>query len=175
MDFSIYEYVAIFFAFLILALVIALIFRRDFRDDMLGGSGEAIFFKIFTVKGATILVLCGIFIGAILFCLNKIEHTDLTETRNQPITVEINVNFKPNIVNPRHPEFKITAYIKTPKGNRPIKYIDTVKQGALSIKLDVPDMKTPIFLVFETHKGTWQTDDFSVNEMAAMAHKLVIQ
>ena len=167
MVFSVSEFVAIFLSLLLMALVIALIFRRDFRDAVLGSPGEASIAGILTVKGVAIVLLCGLLIGGILYALNKQQPGTIAG----PISVRLNVHFEPNEVNPRHPDFGIKAYIKTRSGPKPIDYVHTLRQGALSVELDVPDMETPFFIVFETPRGTWQTDDFSIHETAATAHR----
>lgn len=174
MDYSISGIIAIFFALLLMALIVALIFRRDFRDAVIGGDpGEASIAGILTVKGAAIVLLCGLLIGGILFAITKLPSTQQSKTIAGPISVRLNVHFDPNDVNPKHPEFKINPYIKTRKGSEPIDYVDTQKEGALSIELEVPDMETPFFIVFETPRGTWQTDDFSIHETAVTARKQV--
>jgi hypothetical protein len=174
MSYSISEFIAIFFAFLLMALIVALIFRRDFRDAVLGGPGEASIAGILTVKGVAIVLLCGLLIGGILFALTKLPSTKQPDTTVGPISVRLNVHFEPNEVNPRHPDFRIKAYIKTRKGPEPIDFVHVLKQGALSVELDVPDMETPFFIVFETPRGTWLTDDFSIHETAATARRQVI-
>ena len=165
-------YIAIFFALLLAALLLALIFRRDFRDAVLGGPGEATVLGFLTVKGVAIVLLSGLLIGGILFALTRrpIPAQQTGGTTN-PIPMRVNVNFDPNDVNPRNPDFRLRAFIKTLKGNQPIPVVPKLEEGALSIKLDVPDMETPFFIVFETPKGTWQTDDYSVTEAHAVAHK----
>jgi hypothetical protein len=75
MSYSISEFIAIFFDFLLMALIVALIFRRDFRDAVLGGPGEASIAGILTVKGVAIVLLCGLLIGGILFALTKLPST----------------------------------------------------------------------------------------------------
>jgi len=91
-------------------------------------------------------------------------------TRN-PITMRLNVNFEPNEVNPRNQNFNLRAFIKTSKGNLPIDVVPKVEEGALSILVTVPDMETPFFIVFDTPKGIWQPDDYSITEAHAVAHK----
>jgi ankyrin repeat protein len=61
--------IAIVFALLLAALVGALILRRDFRDAVLGGQGEASLLGVVTVKGVAIVLLCGLLIGGILLTL----------------------------------------------------------------------------------------------------------
>ncbi len=167
------DIIALFFAFLLLALVIALIFRKDFRDAVLGGPGEASIAGIITVKGVAIVLLCGILIGGILFTLNKGEPASQTTTFTGPVPVRLNVHFEPNEVNPRHPDFKIQAFIKTTKGPKPVDCVHLLKEGALTVEMTVPNMDTPFFIAFETPRGTWLTDDFSVHETAATARRQV--
>ena len=166
-------YVAILFSVLLAALVVALIFRRDFRDALLGAPGEATVFGILTVKGVAIVLLCTLLIGAILFLFTHPPSLPPQQpiAENKAITMRLNVNFEPNEVNPRNPNFKLRAFIKTPKGNEPVPFVSKVEEGALSIQVIVPDMQTPFFIVFDTPKGTWQTDDYSVTEAHAVAHK----
>ena len=173
MNYFICLFIVIFFSLLLLVLFIALIFRRDFRNAVLGGPGEASIAGILTVKGAAIVLLCGLLIGGMLFALTKLPKSS-PDASSKSIPVKINVHFEPNDVNPRHPDFRIKAYIKTRKGSEPVDFLHTLKQGSLSVNLSVPNMETPFFIVFETPRGTWQTDDFSIHETAATAHKQVI-
>lgn len=171
-------YIAIFFTVLLAALLLALIFRRDFRDALLGGPGEATVLGLLTVKGVAIVLLSGLLIGGILFALNRPPAPVLpaqgTGTTSGPIPMRLNVYFEPNDdVNPRNPKFLVRAYIKTPKGNQLINVVQKIEEGSLSITFTVPDMETPFFIVFETPKGVWQTDDYSVTEARAVAHKQV--
>ena len=168
---SIYEIIPLFFSFLLFILILALIFRRDFRDAVLGGPGEASIAGILTVKGVAIVLLCGLLVGGILFSLNKMPSTKGSKDISQSMSVRLNVHFEPNEVNPTHPEFRLKAYKKTRNGVEPISFIHTVKKGAVSVELDVPDMDTPFFIVFETPRGTWRTDDFSIHEAVATARK----
>lgn len=171
MDLPTSEIIALFFAFVLLVLVIALIFRKDFRDAVLGGPGEASIAGIITVKGVAIVLLCGILIGGILFALSKGETAGQPASFQGPVPVRLNVHFEPNEVNPRHPEFKIQAFIKTTKGPKPVDCVHLLKEGALSVEMTVPDMDTPFFIAFETPRGTWVTDDFSVHETVATARR----
>jgi hypothetical protein len=165
-------FIAIVFSLLLAALLVALIFRRDFRDALLGGHGEASVLGLLTVKGVGIVLISGLLIGGILFALSRppapVQQTGGT---SNPITMRMNVNFDPNDVNPGNPKVLVRAYIKTPTGNQPIPVVSKLEEGALSITLKVPDMMTPFFIAFETPKGTWQTDDFSVTEAHAVARK----
>ena len=167
------DYIAILLTLLLACLVVALIFRRDFRDALIAGPGEVTFLGFLTVKGVAIVLLCGLLIGGILFALkNSPAREPQTVAENKPIKMRLNVNFDPNEVNPRNPNFKLHAFIKTPNGNQEIRCVPSIKEGGLSIEVDgVPDMETPFFIVFDTPKGTWQTDDYSITEAHAIAHK----
>jgi hypothetical protein len=166
-------YIAILFTLLLAGLVVALIFRRDFREALMGGPGEATVLGFLTVKGVAIVLLCGLLIGGILFALiHSPAPVPQNVAESKPITMRLNVNFDPNEVNPRNPNFKLRAFIKTPNGNQPIRCVPTIKEGGLSIQvIGVPDMETPFFIVFDTPKGVWQTDDYSITEAHAVAHK----
>ena len=65
-------YIAVLFALLLAGLVVALIFRRDFRDALLGAPGEATVLGFLTVKGVAIVLLCSLLIGGILFVLTHL-------------------------------------------------------------------------------------------------------
>jgi hypothetical protein len=165
-------YVAILLALLLAGLVVALIFRRDFRDAVLGAPGEATVFNLLTVKGVAIVLLCSLLIAGILLVLKYSPvPAQQTVAANKPITMRLNVNFEPNEVNPRNPNFKLRAFIKTPEGNQLIPVVSKVEEGALSIQTTVPDMDTPFFIIFDTPKGVWQTDDYSITEGHAVARK----
>lgn len=161
--------VTVLLALLLAALIVALIVSRDFRDAVMGGPGEARILNLLTVKGVAIVLLSGLLIGAILFSLEKILPTLRPATG--PIPMRLNIHFVPDEVNPRNPDFKAEAYLKTAEGSKPIPIVHQVSEGALSIKVTVPDMETPFFIVFETPKGTWKTDDYSVQETRAAARK----
>ena len=165
-------YIAILFTLLLAALLVSLIFRRDFRDALLGAPGEATVFGLLSVKGVGIVLLCSLLIGGILFVVTHlpVPAVPTAATRN-PITMRLNVNFEPNEVNPRNPNFNLRAFIKTSKGNQLIPVVSKVEEGALSILVTVPDMETPFFIVFDTPKGVWHTDDYSITEAHAVAHK----
>jgi hypothetical protein len=167
--------IAVFLALALAALVLALIFRRDFRDAVLGGPGEASVLGLITVKGVAIVLLCGILVGGILFILQQLpkppSQPPPETTGASPIAMRLNVHFEPNEVNPRNPQFEAKAFIKKPGGLQPIPIVSQVSEGALSVRLEVPDMESPFFIVFETPKGIWKTDDHSVREAAATARK----
>jgi hypothetical protein len=170
--------IAIFFALLLAALVGALILRRDFRDAVLGGPGEATILRFLTVKGAAIVLLCGLFIGGILFALTILPQPSPNQqagAHTGPITMRLNIHFDPNDVNPRNPQFAPEAFIKTPAGEQSIPIVYKVLEGALSVQVKVPDMDTPFFIRFETPKGTWKTDDHSIQEAPATARKVELQ
>ncbi len=172
MHYSIPGLIAVFFVFLLMALVVALIFRRDFRDAVLGGPGEASIAGILTVKGVAIVLLCGLLIGGILFALTQLPQTPQSSALlARPVTMRLNVHFEPDEVNPRNPQFSANAFIKTPGGVQRIPIVTKLSEGALSVRLDVPDMETPFFIVFETPRGTWKTEDHSIHEAAATARK----
>jgi hypothetical protein len=62
----------------------ALVFRSDFRKDVFGGKqGEAKIFGLITVKGAAILVLFGIFVGAIGFVFNLLDKADQRQNSDE--------------------------------------------------------------------------------------------
>ena len=91
-----------------------------------------------------------------------------------PMQVRLNVHFDPADVNPRNPNFTARAFIKTPTGDQPIPIVPTVREGSLSVDVSVPNMETPFFIVFDTPRGTWKTDDHSVREAATTARKMDI-
>lgn len=166
--------IAVFLALALAALVLALIFRRDFRNAVLGGPGEASVLGLITVKGVAIVLLCGILVGGILFILERLPRSapqPPPRAEPRPISMRLNVHFEPNEVNPRNPQFDATAFIKRPEGMQPVPIVSQVSEGALSVRLEVPDMETPFFIVFRTPKGVWKTDDHSVREAAATARR----
>lgn len=61
--------IAAVFAFLLVALIVALIFSKQFRDAMLGGEGEASVLGVLTVKGVAIVLLCALFVGGLIYPL----------------------------------------------------------------------------------------------------------
>jgi hypothetical protein len=170
--------IAIFFALLLAALLVALIFRPDFRDAVLGGPGEASVLGVLTVKGVGIVLLSALLIGGILFALtHPLAPSQPTIAVSNPtisssINVRMSVNFDPNEIDPGNPKVRVLAYIKTPKGNQPIPVVPELEEGGFFTTLTIPDMVTPFFIKFETPTGTWQTTDFSVTEAHAIAHKL---
>ena len=183
--------IAIFFALLLAALLVALIFRGDFRDAVLGGPGEASVLGLLTVKGVAIVLLSGLLIGGILFVLTHPlaptlqtggvsnpttgNPTTGNPISSNPITMKMTVNFDPNDVDPDNPNVHVLAYIKTPTGNKQIDVVPELEEGGFFVTLTVPDMVTPFFIKFETPKGTWQTTDFSVTEAHAVAKKRGLQ
>lgn len=169
--------IAVFLALALAALVAALIFRRDFRDAVLGGPGEASVLGLISVKGVAIVLLCGILVGGILFILERLPKPAPQPSappgpaQSRAITMRLNVHFDPDEVNPRNPQFDAAAFIKRPEGMQPVPIVAQVSEGALSVRLEVPDMETPFFIVFKTPKGIWKTDDHSVREAVATARK----
>lgn len=73
--------------FLLICLVMALIFSSRFRDDVLGGEGEATVAGVLSVKGVAIVLLCALFLGGFIYPLAKspVHEQELTNCR-----VEIN-------------------------------------------------------------------------------------
>ncbi|RNC79365.1 MAG: hypothetical protein ED557_14880 [Balneola sp.] len=67
------SWVEIFFGALLTAIVLAFIFSGRFRQDVIGGNGTAKIFGILTIEGVTIVILCLIFVGAIIWLRS---HTD---------------------------------------------------------------------------------------------------
>lgn len=161
-----HELIAVVLVALLAALVVALIFRREFRDAVLGGPGEASFFGLLTVKGGAIVLIFGLLIGGILSALNKLP----ADPHSGPLTMRLNIHFDPDEVNPRHREFNARAFIKTPKGDQPIPIVHQLSEGALSVRFDIPDRETSFYVVFETPKGTWKTDDHNMEEAPARAY-----
>ena len=157
------ELITLVLAVPLVALVMALIFGQRFRDDVLAGRGEASVFGVVSVKGAVIVLLCGLLVGAILFIGRP------AEPNGGPLTMRLNVHFDPDEVNPRHSEFKARAFIKTLNGDRPIPIVYELAEGALSVRLQLPDKETPFYVVFETPKGTWKTDDHNMEEAPTTA------
>jgi hypothetical protein len=162
--------IAVFLALLLGALVVGLLFQRDFRDAILGGPGEASIFGLITVKGVAVVLLSGLFIGGILFLIKSTRRGESTSVG--PTEMRLNVHFEPNEVNPLNSQFRAKAFIKKPTGDEPIALVPQVVQGAFAVRLTVPNMTTPFYIVFETPKGTWKTDDYTINEAPATAHKL---
>ena len=109
-----HELITLFLAVPLVALMMALIFGQQFRDDVLAGRGEASVFGVISVKGAVIVLLCGLLLGGILFIGPS------PEPNGGPLTMRLNVHFDPDEVNIRHSEFKAWAFIKTLNGDRPI-------------------------------------------------------
>jgi hypothetical protein len=170
MDTSVPALISLFFAFLLAALVGALIFSAKFRREVLGGPGEATIFNLITVKGVAIVLLCSLFIGGIAYCLSQIKPQGPPPDKG-PVTMRVNIHFDPDDVNPRNPQFKASAFIKKASGPEPLPVLTTVSEGAMSVQLTLPDMETPFFVVFETPKGVWKTDDHSIRETAVIAHR----
>ena len=63
-----------------LVLVGAIVFSEKFRRDILGGEGEARLFGILTVKGTAVLVLCGLFLGGLLWSTGRV-----LKSRSRPV------------------------------------------------------------------------------------------
>jgi hypothetical protein len=171
MDASLPSIIAVFFALLLAALILALILSRGFRNAVLGGPGEATILNLITVKGVAIVLLCGLLIGGLMFALEKSPRAPEGGTHADPIAVRLNVHFEPDEVNPRNPQFRAQAFMKTSERDEPIPIVTKVVEGALSVQVNVPDMETPFYIVFQTPGGIWQTDDHSIREASATARK----
>ena len=172
MDISMPHVIVALFGVLLMALVLALIFSGDFRSAVLGGTpGEASIGGIITVKGVAIVLLCALFIGAIMLALEKVPVKPDRDPTTGPFDVRLNVHFEPNEVNPRNPSVKARVFIKTPEGDMEIDKVPKVAEGALSVSFEIPDMETPYFIRFETPDGVWVTDDHSIRESAATARR----
>ena len=118
----------------------------------------------------------GLIMGCMLFALGRIPSEPDAAVISKPatanpITMRLNVSFEPNEVNAKNPQVQAKAFIKTPNGPVPIALVQKVSEGAVSIQLEVPDMETPFFVVFNTPAGVWTTDDFSVKETKVIARK----
>lgn len=171
-DSSLPSIIAIFFAVLLTALIVALILSRGFREAVLGGSkSEATILNLITVKGVAIVLLCGLLIGGLLFAMEQVPQAPKDVAPAGPIAVRLNVHFEPDEVNPRNPEFVAHAFKKTSQGDEPIPIVTRVVEGALSVQVNAPDMETPFYILFQTPRGVWQTDDHSIREASATARK----
>lgn len=151
--------------------MVALIASPDFRTAVLGGPGEATILNLVTVKGVAIVLLCGLFIGGLLSALTKLPSSAQKTDGKGPVTMRLNVHFDPDEVNPRNPHFKAKAFLKTANGVERIPIVSTLSEGALSVQINVPDMETPFFVIFETPKGIWKADDHSIREATATARR----
>lgn len=164
--------VIVVFALLLSGLVVAFILRRDFRDAVLGGPGEASVLGILSVKGVAIVLLCGLLIGGILLALTRFNVQPPVagvnpRPANNAIDMHLYVAFDPE-VNARN--LTAQAFIKTRDGTKAIPSIPILGDGGFSINLTVPDMETPFFITFTSPKGVWQTPDRTVRETRATAH-----
>lgn len=56
---------------ILISLIGALIFKESFRKDILVSEGEATIFGILNVKGVAIIVLSGLFLGALIWSTNS--------------------------------------------------------------------------------------------------------
>ena len=73
---------------LLIALVSALIFNQSFRNDVLGGEGEATVLGILSVKGVAIVLLCGLFLAGLLYPLQFINSPNIREDYSNVSTPE---------------------------------------------------------------------------------------
>ena len=165
--------VAILFAVLLAALVVAFIVSENFRTAVLGSPGEATVFGLISVKGVVIVLLCAVLTGAVLYLLRTLpEPTPQAPVSVRPVAMRLDVRFDPDEVNPRRKDFEVHAYVRTKQGNLPIPVVHQVAQGAVTVTVELPDMETPFFVEFQTAGKNWTTDDFSVREAKAIARKL---
>lgn len=106
-------------------------------------------------------------------------HPASSATDKGPTRIKLNVNFDPDKVNPRNPDFKVTAFMKvmgkeqTEEKSLPVR--STVEEGSVAIEVQVPDRETPFYVRFSTPQGTWKTDDHSAAKGKAMAYQIVGQ
>lgn len=77
--------VIILFAFLLSGLLVAFVLRRDFRDAVLAGPGEATVFGLLSVKGVAIVLLCALLIGGILMALNRVNVSPQVVEQKSPL------------------------------------------------------------------------------------------
>jgi hypothetical protein len=56
---------------LLIALIASLIFKDEFRHDILATEGEASIFGILTVKGVAIIILTGLFLGGLIWSFSN--------------------------------------------------------------------------------------------------------
>lgn len=78
-------------ALLLFGLVAALILSKSFRSDVLGGEGEASILGMLSVKGVSIVLLCALFIGGLLYPLKFATDAQLGKgntTRDNSSNVE---------------------------------------------------------------------------------------
>jgi len=75
-------------ALLLIALVSALILNQSFRNDILGGEGEASVLGILSVKGVAIVLLCGLFLGGLLYPLKFINGPNVLKNNSSLIVQE---------------------------------------------------------------------------------------
>lgn len=71
---------AIVSSILLISIIVALIFKKDFRKDILVAEGEASIFGILNVKGVAIIVLAGLFLGTLIWSTSKDFPKDLANT-----------------------------------------------------------------------------------------------
>lgn len=92
----------------LLALMIGLIFKDKFRKDMLAGRGQASFLRVFSVKGAAILVLAGLLLVGFLYPTHQLNLADKLarkDTELQGVQNELNqIGAVWNITGEFHPD-----------------------------------------------------------------------
>lgn len=88
MNTTIAELAVILFGLLLAAIIIALIFRQDFRDAVLGGNGEATVFGLITVRGVAVVLLCALFVGGLLATLTHLAQQSGLSAQLERLTAE---------------------------------------------------------------------------------------
>jgi len=69
----------------LLVLMLGLIFKDNFRKDMLAGRGQASFLRVFSVKGAAILVLAGLLLVGFLYPTYQLNLVDKLEKKDNAL------------------------------------------------------------------------------------------
>jgi hypothetical protein len=90
--------VTIICAVLLVALVTALIFSAKFRQDILGGTGEARVLGILSVKGAAVVLLVGIFLGGLIWSVPENNLIEKNKSPKEPLSLrEVSLSSKVTI------------------------------------------------------------------------------
>lgn len=79
---------------ILISLIGALIFKDSFRKDILISEGEATIFGILNVKGVAIVVLTGLFLGAIIWSTNNTSKSYLTTFQKPFIKINCQILIK---------------------------------------------------------------------------------
>ena len=81
-------------AALLIMLVVALIFRKDFRDAVLGNEGEATIIGLVTVKGVSVVLLAGMFLAGMVYPLTKDTPRPFCESQITKIETLLHAKFR---------------------------------------------------------------------------------